>query len=233
MHNDFIIDNKVYNIATKKRIFFARFFDLVFSSIPTIILAVIFQSFIHHFKNIYIAPLILLIVGFVWLVFYFILIPWLCKTKTLGKLFFGLILYKENKNKIKLWEILIREIFIIFIPWIVGVCTNIIAFLVFKIDINNITNNSQTLLIMRITTSFYVVWYLFMIIGLFIDKKNQLFFDFHLKIYILSFIKDNNLNLNNDSKLSKSDLHIHLKYDQPGNIDDDVLKELSDMESEI
>ncbi len=181
-------------------------------------------------------PILLIIIGFIWLVFYFIIIPYIFDGRTFCKILFKIILYKQDNQKIKLLNIIIRESILIFIPWIIGVVVNAINFLIFKINFTfDSTNyNQTTILLIRLSTTFYFLWYLFIILGVYIDRKNQLYFDFKMNIYVLKYIeKIKDINNTNNKTISHNENHVHLLKNQPGNLDENVIKELEEIESEI
>ena len=235
-----IINNKKYKLSKLWKIVLARIFDIIISSILPILIGTIFNIITFKYGvNIFILPIILLFFGFGWLFIYFVVIPYFCKTQTLGRFLFNIILYRESK--ITILNIFTRELFIIFIPWFVGVGTNLISFLIFKVDINNIFNssspgnaNSETVMfIVQITSTFYSIWYCFIFIGLFIDKRNQILYDYKMKILMLS--KYTEIKVENDinEKITSNEEHIHLKKNQPGNISDEALKEIDELKSKI
>ncbi len=243
LFKDIKINNYYYNLAKTWKIILARIFDLFLSSIIPIILTFIFfiKPSKNKIDNYFVFPFLLLLIGFICLIIYFLIIPYFGNSKTLGRLIFGILLYHENKIKFK--HIFIREIFIIFIPWFIGITTNLLCCLIFKINIgkeldnnsNNIAQNSPVIWILKFTSTFYFIWYFIMIISIIFDKKNQVFYDYKMKIFMLSkvskieFIK----NKNNKEINREKNPHIHLSIDQPGNINRDALDEIDELESDI
>ncbi len=224
------INNTEYKIAKVSLIVFARILDIFFSSLFLIAISFIFKPIVNHSQVAFI--IILIFSAFIFLFFYFVILPFYTKTKTLGRLILGIKIY--NPNKIKFHYILLRELMIIFIPWFIGITINLIIVFLLKININQIFNPSKlngnekaALLFLKISSTFIIFWYIFMFIGLIIDKNNQLFFDFKMQNFLIkkSNVLITNKNIDNNS-ISKEINHIHLAHNQPGNINIDALDEI-------
>ncbi len=227
-----IIEDKNYKLAKTWSVVFSGLFDLCFSSAITIIISLIFHHL--HIESTLLLSL-LIVLSFIIMIIYYLIIPYFCKTKTLGRLIFRIKLY--CKNGIKFKHLLIREAFIIFIPWFIGIFTNLFLLVYFHVDINSIfiepTSKEQSisLFIFRFTSTIYSIWYLILLVGLLIDKNNQLFYDYKLKIYMLTKVSEEKQSKDKENELiTQKEKHIHLGNNQPGNIDDKALKDIDKLE---
>ncbi|QGS51550.1 serine hydrolase [Spiroplasma tabanidicola] len=211
-----------WNVPHLGRIFFARLFDIVLSSIPMIILFFTYKA--ENWKT----AVVVTSTNLIFLFFYFVVLTYFLKGNTIGKLIFNLRILKENK-KITFWDIFLREIYFTFIPIIIQIIFQIIIITVFwniNKDNNEKPQGKETIkLLQNISYLFYVCWYLYIIITISLQKQHQTGFDMKRKIFVKHKIKKLT-ELKKEKLINKK--HTHLKDDRPGliNLNElDFLKE--------
>lgn len=217
--------SKKYQISSIVRIFFARMFDIILSSLIPLVL-----DFTNRFWNLSltITFVIMVLVTLSILIIYFILIPYFWQGQTCGKFLLRIKLV-NSKNLWKFRYLITREVFIIFIPWIIQITCNLIIALVFKLNLSKVVADDNThpaaLIILRSSTAFYFFWFLGLTLAVAFDDKHQFFIDHKNNIFIVNTkqISPPRQPLSTTPPVSVVKNHIHLQEHQPGTISDDDL----------
>ncbi|QHX36344.1 RDD family protein [Spiroplasma sp. BIUS-1] len=204
-----IIEKSSHNLVKPHlgRIFFARLFDIIICSIPTLVLSML--NPIHNWEtlliNIPVSQLILFA--------YFILIPYFLKGNTLGKLIFNLRLKKDDDTKIKMKEIFLREFYFLYIPLIFQITIQIIMGIVIFTNSQTEDLNFTLKIINNIGYVFLAMWFIYIPLTIYLQKENISAVDLKLKtrVYYLEKILI-------IEKKEKEKVHVHLKDDKPGKI---------------
>ncbi|AHF60758.1 hypothetical protein P344_01850 [Spiroplasma mirum ATCC 29335] len=221
-----------HQLSRPLRIIFARFLDLILSSIIPLVLSLTMRQWNPN-HNVW-APIVAIIATFIIFFFYFVIIPYVWTGKTLGKWLMRITLVTTN-NKLRMNVIFTRELFIIFIPWFVELIFNFVFDVIFKVNLGEIlAGRSETSqiasIVMKIVTTFYFLWYLGLVFGVYLNKNHQILFDKHFNLFIVK-IKPNQVKKPKKKReaITRNKEHVHLKRDQPGNISDEALKEIEDL----
>lgn len=192
------------------RVFFARFFDIVISSVPMLIVFIFYR--VVDSKT----ALIAVSSGLLTIFLYFNIVPLFFKGKTLAKLMFGLkIIHLENK-KITFKILFIRELYFLYIPLLFQLLCQIAAvsiFLLFTSDGEenaNLMASTTSFILQRIGYAFYVGWFLYLLITIYLQVDHIAAIDLKLKIRVLHTIK-----VYNEPNIKK-ETHIHLENKKPG-----------------
>ncbi|AUM62346.1 RDD family protein [Spiroplasma monobiae] len=222
-----IIEKSSHNLVQPHlgRIFFARLFDLIVCSIPTLILT--FLNPITDLKTLFINLPVSQIVLFI----YFILLPYFWKGNTIGKLIFSLRLIKDNNKKIKMKEIFFREFYFLYIPLVIQLVIQLIIGLIIftSDDPENIKSLSFIVTTIRnIGFTFLAIWFIYIPITIYLQKEHISAVDLKLntKVYYLEKV----LIIN---KREKSKNHIHLQKDRPGNFDLEEIDKIIDQDKDL
>lgn len=225
------LDYDQYHLAKMSVRIIARLLDIIFSSIIPLIFTFTLN---YWFGKVYYESILLIAITFVDLVGYFILIPYYCAGKTLWKWILQIKLV-SFQNKIKFWNLCLREFIIIFFPWLVALIVNLINYFVFGANLKYLFDKSYNgssiaTLISRLAVTFYFLWFVCLSVITGIDKKHQFFIDIKFEIYVVKKnIKVKENQFEHDKLISRKTDHIHLQKDQPGNIDNEILKEIEDL----
>lgn len=171
-------------LANPIRIIFVRFLDNILVNIIPLILTLTIKFF-NKKKIIWIQISIIIITFFIFFI-YFVIIPYFWDGKTICKFYFKIKLI-NNKVKLKLFVIFIRELFITFLPWFVILLTNLILNIFFKINLSYLfqtTNKNQiSLIIIRTVITIYFLWYIGLIFGLILNPNHQILFDNYFNLF--------------------------------------------------
>lgn len=233
-----------YQLAPLWKVFFARLIDIIIVSIvPFLTSWFIYPN--HLYWWVWLKALFVHCVAISFLFFYFILIPYFFNGCTFGKFITRIRIICPSKKKISFGSIMYRELFIIFIPWLLIICSNLIITYIFKFDYFTVDNtniffqwdNSSNMsmwvhYIVRMVSFINLFWYITLLLIYKLDKKHQVFFDVKLGIYVINYspiVKDEIKKLKNSDTISREQTHIHLKDIQPGNIDDSSLKDIENL----
>lgn len=219
---------QLHQLARPLSVIFVRFFDIILANLIPLVLTLTMKYW-GRVQTIW-APILVISVTFVIFFLYFVLIPYFWDGKTIGKFCFQIKLV-TNEAKLKLAVIFTRELFIIFLPWFVVLLTNLSLSLIFEvslIDLFRTTNkNPIALIIIRTITTIYFLWYLGLIFGLVLNPNHQILFDCHFNLFI---VKKNPIPKKTPTVpkklITRKTKHIHLQENQPGNISDEILKEI-------
>lgn len=225
------LDYDQYNLAKVSVRIIARALDIIFSSIIPLVFTFTLNYWIG---KVYYEPILLVAITFVDLVVYFILIPYYGAGKTLWKWILQVKLI-SSLNRIKFWTLCLREFFIVFLPWLIALIVNLINYFVFSVNLADLFKDPSkysavSILISRLAVTFYFLWFVCLSIIIGVDKCHQFFIDIKFEIYVVkkkAKVKENKSE--NDKLITRKTDHIHLKKDQPGNIDNEVLKEIEDL----
>ncbi|WP_339034311.1 RDD family protein [Spiroplasma endosymbiont of Cantharis rufa] len=203
------------------RIFFARLFDIIICSIPTLLLS--FLNPIHDLKSL----LINIPVSQIVLFFYFVLLPYLCKGNTLGKLIFNLRLKKINNEKIRISEMFLRELYFLYVPLFFLLIIQIIMGVILFTTPKDSDNMILLKIINNIGYTFLAMWFIYIPLTIYLQKDNIASIDLKLKIraYFLEKIVV-------VEKKYESINHIHLQKNRPGKIDLEEIKKITGEEDE-
>ncbi|WP_342252668.1 RDD family protein [Spiroplasma endosymbiont of Amphibalanus improvisus] len=219
---------KSFLLASRKRIIFARLLDIIFSSVVPLPLTLTFSNWSNGHNEYF---LLLIFITFLWFLLYFVVIPFFWYGRTFMKWVFKIRLV-TNRKKLTFISILSREMIIIFLPWFVELLVDLIVVKIFGIDfselINNPDDNKWPVLIFQIASSFYIFWFLGLIIGICLNDDRQFFMDRTLDLYIIQKPKIEK-NASSDNNDSKKNQHIHLGDNKPGIISDDDLKKINEL----
>lgn len=229
--NDFKLDINNYKLASLWKVFFARLFDLLICSIPLIIISI----FLKIKTGDIIGLLTKYLVSFVWTFFYFVVLSFLLKGNSCCKKLFKIELKSLTTNKISFKQVLVREIWFIFIPLFIGfIFTIIFAFL---LPSNFVKKQawriSLSLIIYQIGLVIVLFWFLGLMVSIRLQANHQSFIDIKLGLIV---IEKQKLIVNKDIKsniiLTRKDKHISLN-EQPGNFDLEFINELKqDLDSD-
>ncbi|WP_031542605.1 RDD family protein [Mesoplasma photuris] len=119
---------KEYSLANIYRVFFARLFDIIISSIPGFVSSILIVPDVDDWGMMFLS----LSIAFVFLFSYFIVLPYFMNGDTIGKKIFGIRLIKNDDTKIQFKHLLTRESIFILLPWLIMVISQIISIVVFK-----------------------------------------------------------------------------------------------------
>ena len=211
--NNFLSKNE-YHLASTKRIVFARFCDLILVSIFPLVLDV--TSTLWGWSQPAVA-FFMIVVTLLWLSVYFVLIPYFWHGKTLAKwmLRMTLIAQQNNLTWTHLWA---RELFITYIPWFVILLSNVvIAFFLHSSAVSALTADhwSWTIIVLRLSALFYIMWYCGLWFGIAFDDNRQFFIDAFFKLYLVRLKPKTQPFVRKQRETTK---HIHLGDHQPGMI---------------
>ncbi|ELL44447.1 hypothetical protein SMIPMB4A_v3c6960 [Spiroplasma melliferum IPMB4A] len=222
---------QLHQLARPVRVIFARFFDIILASLIPLALTLTMKYW-DQARTIW-APILVIGITFVLFFLYFILIPYFWDGKTIGKFCFQIKLV-TSETKLKLAVIFTRELFITFLPWFVVLLTNLSLNLIFKVSLSDLfraTNkNPIALIIIRTITTIYFLWYIGLIFGLVLNPNHQILFDRHFHLFT---VKKNPISKKEPKEpkklITRKTKHIHLQENQPGNISDEILKEIDEL----
>ncbi|WP_425380313.1 RDD family protein [Spiroplasma endosymbiont of Stenodema calcarata] len=221
----------LHQLARPLRVILIRFFDIIIASLIPLILTLTMHYWDQN-RTIW-APIVVIGVTFLLFFCYFVLLPYFCDGRTVGKFLFQIKLV-NTEQKLTLAVIFTRELFITFLPWFVVLLTNLSLNLIFHINLGDLfrtTNkNPVAIIIIRIVTTTYFLWYLGLIFALILNPNHQILFDryFHLfNVKTKPIVKKQKKSVK--KPITRENQHIHLKKDQPGNISDEILKEIDEL----
>ncbi len=222
---------QLHQLARPVRVIFVRFFDIILASLIPLLLTLKMKHW-DQVQTIW-APILVISFTFVLFFLYFILIPYFWDGKTIGKFCFKIKLV-TSEAKLKLAVIFTRELFITFLPWFVVLLTNLILNLIFEVSLSDLfrknNKNPIALIIIRTITTIYFLWYLGLIFGLVLNPNHQILFDRHFHLFI---VKKNPIHKKEPKVpkklITRKTKHIHLQEKQPGNISDEILKEIDEL----
>lgn len=226
-----ITTNETFLIAKTWKRIIARIFDIIFVSLLPLILGLVVYYATNKNQDVWWTLVLIFIINIITVIIYFVVIPWKCHGQTLGKFILRIRLVTTKNQDLKLKQILLRELFLIFIPLLLT--TSIILFLTLTFHENiamintNSTLNSWLNILVRSIVSFDFAWYCGIMIVTKIDKYHQLFFDRYHQTFVV-----NNRPLAKGKKpivTSNNQPHVHLAYSQPGNINDDELENINSL----
>ncbi|WP_158499808.1 RDD family protein [Spiroplasma diminutum] len=203
------------------RIFFARLFDIIICSIPTIIL--IFLNPIKSWQTL----LINISISQILLFFYFVLLPYFSKGNTFGKFLFKLRLKKIKDSKLKLRDIFLREFYFLYIPLIFQLLSQTIMGIILFTSPHDSENGFLLKLINNISYTFLAIWFIYIPLTIYLQKENISAIDLKLgtRVFFLEKI------IKNEKRESKN-THVHLQNDKPGKIDIKEIEKIIGEENE-
>lgn len=219
------LEKKRYEISSTSRICLARALDIVLSSVPLFALGLTMKFW---GQGQWWAGLIMIVVAAIFLISYFVVVPYFWQGRTFGKVILRLRLV-QRFDHMRWRDLWYRELIIIFIPWLLQLTLNLILDLAYGVNLGLLFQTTKAApvayFLLRAATVFYFLWYLGLIFGVAFDPHHQLFCDRQLKIYICRWNEMTAIKPQPQQPLSKSPLkHVHLGTDQPGNIDLQLLK---------
>ncbi|WP_338970168.1 RDD family protein [Spiroplasma endosymbiont of Labia minor] len=224
---------KTYTKTSLKIIFFARMIDIILVSIIPAILV----SLIKIDSNQWIKFMILMIASFSCLFLYFVFIPWLCKGNTLGKLIWNIRL-RSKENYAKFWQLFLRELWFIFIPWMIITVGQIIAILI-MLNGNHSDDPTKnglipSQLIVNLMYTIFLLWFLINGISIGVQEDHQAGIDMKLNLFVINKIAiedrkhfDPMKNINDEAK---NKYHVHLKELHPGQLSEENLQKISELD---
>lgn len=216
----------VYSKPSLWRIFAARFLDLMICSIPSIILILLYPA--HDL----ISAVIVTVTNFFVIFIYFILLPFFLKGNTAAKWMLNLRMKNLEDKKITFKICFIRELYFLLIPLFFQIICQIIIIIIF--NYTNPGNNDPLkngmivgLFIQNISYLFFVIWFIYILITIKLQEDHQAAIDYKMKINIFHLTKKyNQIDVVDYKNNREKNLHIHLEDKQPGNIDENILKEI-------
>ncbi|WP_374696334.1 RDD family protein [Spiroplasma endosymbiont of Polydrusus formosus] len=224
-------DYQIHQLVRPMLVIFVRFLDIILASLIPLTLTLTMKYWDQ--KQTIWASIVIIIITFLFFFLYFVIIPYFWDGKTIGK-FFCQIKLVTNAAKLKLGVIFTRELFIIFLPWFVVLLTNLTLNLIFKVSLSNLfgtsNKNSIALIIIRIVTTIYFLWYLGLIFGLVLNPNHQILFDQHFHLFNVKrkpVVKKHPKAIK--ELITRKTKHVHLSDNQPGNIMDEILKEINEL----
>ncbi|WP_424526857.1 RDD family protein [Spiroplasma endosymbiont of Glossina fuscipes fuscipes] len=224
-------DYNLHPLARPLRVIFVRFLDIILASLIPLVLTLT-MNYWDAQRTVW-APIVVIGITFLLFFCYFVLLPYFWDGKTVGKFLFQIKLV-NTEEKLKLGVIFSRELFIIFLPWFIVLLTNLSLNLIFHVNLGDLfrtTNkNPVTIIVIRIVTTTYFLWYLGLIFAVALNPNHQILFDRHFHLFN---VKTKPI-VKKQKKVSKKPItratqHVHLQKDQPGNISDEVLKEIDEL----
>lgn len=219
--------SKTYVKASLWRIFFARAFDLLLTSIPTTVMVILYR--VSNWES----AAIVSSVGLCTYLLFFMFLPYIFKGNTLGKLIFNIRLRKED-SKITFKDLFIRESYFLLIPWFVQFIAQISIMLIVTYTDPGNNNPYQNgsfiaLTIRNISYLFFMVWFIYIGVTIKLQEDNQAVVDMKRKIVVVEreALEDRKTITKEEKEIiTRERKHIHLSDIQPGNIGEDVLKEI-------
>ncbi|WP_342263290.1 MULTISPECIES: RDD family protein [unclassified Spiroplasma] len=237
--SDTIRKKTPYFLVKLWKVIFARVIDYVIISM--IIFIISWGIYQNQYLNDWQKAIINHFSALSLLMSYFVMMPYFCQGRTIAKFIFCFKLIKEGQNKIRIWNLLYRELFITIIPWVILIISNLFVSLVFKYpififnyqNIFVITKPQHSLplavtITLRLMGLFYLLWYGSLMLLYKFDVKNQLFFDRYLHIYIVN-VRYHQEKKQEKEKLQDNKIHIHLQESLPGTIDSKELKAIEEL----
>ncbi|WP_342224637.1 RDD family protein [Spiroplasma endosymbiont of Asaphidion curtum] len=228
-----------YLLVTLWKVIFARVIDYIIISM--IIFIITWGIYQNQYLNDWQKAIINHLSALSLLMSYFVMMPYFCQGRTIAKFIFRFKLIKEGKKKIRIWDLLYRELFITIVPWVILIISNLFVSLVFKYpififnyqNIFVITKSHHSLplavtITLRLMGLFYLLWYGSLMLLYKFDVKNQLFFDRYLQLYIVD-VRYHQEKKQEKEKLQDNKIHIHLQDSLPGTIDSKELKAIEDL----
>ncbi|WP_338965380.1 MULTISPECIES: RDD family protein [unclassified Spiroplasma] len=224
-------DYNLHQLARPARIIFVRFLDIILASLIPLILTLT-MNYWYGQRTVW-PPIVVIGITFLLFFCYFVLLPYFWDGKTIGKFLFQIKLV-NTEQKLKLGVIFTRELFIIFLPWFIVLLTNLSLNLIFHVNLGDLfrtTNkNPVAIIVIRIVTTTYFLWYLGLIFAVVLNPNHQILFDRHFNLFN---VKTKPI-VKKQKKASKKPItrehqHVHLQKDQPGNISDEILKEIDEL----
>ncbi|WP_434325662.1 RDD family protein [Mycoplasma leachii] len=229
--NDFKLDINNYKLASLWKVFFARLFDLLICSIPLIIISIFFKIKTGDIVGL----LAKYLVSFVWTFFYFVVLSFLLKGNSCCKKLFKIELKSLNTKKISFKQVLVREIWFIFIPLFIGFIFTIIFALLLPSNFvkKQAWRISLSLIIYQIGLVIVLFWFLGLMISIRLQTNHQSFIDIKLNLIVIEKQKTIvNRQIKSNKILTRNDKHISLN-EQPGNFDLEFINELKqDLDSD-
>ncbi|WHQ37582.1 RDD family protein [Spiroplasma sp. SV19] len=224
-------DYNLHQLARPLRVILVRFFDIILASVLPLILTLTMNSWDAQ-RTVW-APIVVIGVTFCLFFCYFVLLPYFWDGKTIGKFLFQIKLVNAEQ-KLKLGVIFTRELFIIFLPWFIVLLTNLSLNLIFHVNLGDLfrtTNKNPTaLIVIRIVTTIYFLWYLGLIFAVVLNPNHQILFDRHFHLFNVRTKPIVKKQKKAPKKtITRDTEHVHLRKDQPGNISDEVLKEIDEL----
>ena len=174
------------SLAKTSKIIFARFLDLVLSSLVPLVF-----SFTDKYFGIPMWGGWGLSAGITFLVLlvYFVVIPYYNQGQTIGKYLLSIKLISKT-NSWKVFFFIAREGMIIFIPWMIALLVNMSLLLVFNRNlatlVANQTQNNIALLVLRLSFVFYLLWFSGLALAVTFDPHKQFFVDHYFQLFLVA-----------------------------------------------
>ncbi|AUF83814.1 RDD family protein [Mesoplasma syrphidae] len=225
-HEISLNQENAYRLASIYKVLFARLFDLFLASTPGFVLTFVFKIEPAQWA----LALGMLFASLLIMAVYFVLVPFLLKGNTIGKFLFKIRLV-NYEHKVSMKALISREAFFLFIPWVVMLVAQITAILLMgpynedKPINNSIFNLAK--IIVNLSYLFYTLWLLFLCLEIKLQEQQRSFVDIKFGLYVVeSKPKIAKAKKEFTRILKRSEEHIALS-DQPGNFDENVLKEIA------
>lgn len=224
-------DYNLYQLVRPLRVIFVRFLDIILATLIPLILNLT-MNYWDAQRTVW-APIVVIGITFVLFFCYFVLLPYFWDGKTVGKFLFQIKLV-NTEQKLKLAVIFTRELFIIFLPWFIVLLTNLSLNLIFHVNLGDLfrtTNkNPVAIIVIRIVTTTYFLWYLGLIFAVALNPNHQILFDRHFHLFNVKTKPIVKKQKKAPKKpITREKQHVHLQKNQPGNISDEILKEIDEL----
>ncbi|ATZ16632.1 RDD family protein [Entomoplasma freundtii] len=176
-----------YELASLGRIFLARIIDLILIAIPGFAIRFLVAIKPDQWHLLYLNLGLTISLTLL----YFVILPFFQKGQTLGKLICGIRLKAKGKKQPSLWHLFLREVYFLFIPWLVAVGTQIGAILIMKsatpLPSEGIPREvKMALLLTQIGYLFYLAWFLYLVFSIKVQDDHQAIVDLKNHLYVVN-----------------------------------------------
>lgn len=216
-------ENQFY-LPSLWRVFFARLTDLIISSLLFLVLGFIFKN--DAKENNWIFLFTIFSVALIWNFSYFVLLTYLLKGKTVGKIIFKIKLVKLKMNqKIKFIDIFSRELWFVIMPWSLLYLGNILfLFLMMKYDQTKTDIYlSSGYVVYQVNYWIFLIWNIAIATAIKLQKNHQAAVDIKHKVIL---VLEKPKQFKTSAKLKGKSV---LK-ETPGKFDENILDEIGNSE---
>ncbi|ATZ18260.1 RDD family protein [Mesoplasma melaleucae] len=221
--NNSLQENQFY-LPSLWRVFFARLTDLIISSLLFLILGFIFKNEAKEGNWIFL--FVIFSTALIWNFSYFVLLTYLLKSKTVGKIIFRIKLVKLKINeKVRFMDIFSRELWFVIMPWCLLYLGNILfLFLMMKYDQTKTEIYlSVGAIIYQVNYWIFLIWNIAIALAIKLQKNHQAGVDMkHQVIVVLEKPKHFKTNYKSNGK--------YVLKETPGMFNDEILEVIGNSE---
>ena len=169
-------------LAPVSRRILARLFDILF--FVGFLVTFFWIITINLETSIVVVNLLTNLLAFVFFLFYFVLFPLFFNGQTLGKKIWSikLIFLQQKSKSTMLWNLFVRELYIMFAPLLLAWIFYGLYLLLFVVFLKKVVDQLQFL---ARTSVIFLIWWIFLFLFIKIETKHQLFYDRWLNILIV------------------------------------------------